>query len=115
MNRRDLLLAVAVLSAGKTLAACGGGSGGGAPTAGNQEPDAWTPAPYLFAGDTVFVFDLAQTLPANVRRGGQFRVDSSGAALPSGVSLAPSGVLSLTAAAAVGFTSGVVFAYTEPA
>jgi hypothetical protein len=58
-------------------------------------------------------FDLAATLPAGVVRGGTFGVSTSGAALPSGMSLSASGILSVGSATA-GPVVGVVFTYAEP-
>jgi hypothetical protein len=43
-----------------------------------------------------------------------FAVDKGGAALPSGVSLSPAGILSVNTATQTQI-SGVVFTYTEPA
>ena len=63
--------------------------------------------------------DLSLTLPAGVVKGGGatagtgFSVDPSGAKLPIGMSLSPSGILSL-GTAAIGSTAGVIFSYTEP-
>ena len=55
--------------------------------------------------------DLNNTLPANVRRGGVFSVDPSGAPLPDGLDLSAAGVLS---ASRIVFASGIVFRYVEP-
>jgi hypothetical protein len=60
------------------------------------------------------IFDMTMTLPAALVRGGTFDIDPSGSALPSGVTLTPAGLLSVSAAGAGGLTAGVVFAYTEP-
>lgn len=108
MDRRKFLVATALSGAG--VSACGGGSSGLAPAI------EWTvdPPPVLIAGATGVVFDLAPSLPANVRRGGRFAVTASGRPLPAGVVLAPAGILSLTGATVVGVTEGVVFAYDEP-
>jgi hypothetical protein len=59
-------------------------------------------------------FNLAATLPSNVRTGGVFQVDPSGAALPAGFTLTPSGLL-YVGSSATGGTAGVVFRYTPPA
>jgi hypothetical protein len=59
-------------------------------------------------------FDLAATLPADVRRGGIFGIDVSGAALPAGMTLTASGLL-YAGVASIGTTPGVVFQYSEPA
>jgi len=111
VKRRSLLLSAAVLAAGRTLVACGSSGGG---TAGSQS-DVWVVSAVLYAGQPSIVVDLSSTLPAGTKQGGTFGVDSSGAALPSGVSLSSDGILSLDSAASVGVTQGVVFSYTEPA
>jgi hypothetical protein len=76
---------------------------------------AWEVAPSraltLSAGAS---FDLSTTLPPGVAPGGTFQVDASGAALPPGISLLPSGLLTVSSTAA-GSTAGVVFRYTPPA
>lgn len=58
--------------------------------------------------------DLNTTLPAGVARGGTFSVDASGLPLPVGTTLSANGLLSIAAAATVGITSGIVFAYSAP-
>jgi hypothetical protein len=68
----------------------------------------------VFTSGAGATFDLATTLPSGVARGGMFAVDKGGAALPSGVSLSPAGILSVNTAMQTQI-SGVVFAYTEPA
>ena len=103
-----------MVGAGRPLVACSS-SEGGTPVADNRVQGTWVVAALLIAGDTSFVCDLAPTLPAGIIRGGRFSVDTSGAALPPGVTLSPEGILSLTGGARVGATNGVVFAYTEPA
>ena len=64
--------------------------------------------------DSVSRYDLNVTLPAAMRRGGVFSVASSGTALPSGVALAATGILSASSSAGIGSVVGVVFAYDEP-
>jgi hypothetical protein len=59
------------------------------------------------------LIDLADTLPAGTRRGGVFSVDASGAPLPDGCVLSPSGLLHIGAAASAS-ASGVVFSYAPP-
>lgn len=76
--------------------------------------EAWNPVLPVFLAGTSSTFDLAGTLPGGVIRGGVFGVSSSGAALPTGMALSPSGVLSVGSAVA-GQVTGVVFTYTEPA
>ena len=87
------------------LAGCGG----------SGEPDTWDVAPNrslsLSPGAT---FNLAATLPASVAPGGIFDVDPSGTPLPSGMTLNPSGLLTVSSSA-TGGTAGVVFRYTPPA
>ena len=77
-------------------------------------PVGWSvsPTPYFLSG-TGAVFDLSTTLPAGVKRGGLFGISPSGAALPAGMSLSPTGMLSVGNAAA-GRADGVVFTYAEP-
>jgi hypothetical protein len=64
----------------------------------------------LRPGDVV---DLAASLPATVRRGGVFEVDSAGAALPRGVTLAANGILTVGAIGCCA-ADGIVFRYTPP-
>jgi hypothetical protein len=59
-------------------------------------------------------FNLAETLPADVMRGGVFDVDPGGSPLPVGVVLLPSGLLTV-GPSATGSAAGVVFRYTPPA
>ena len=59
-------------------------------------------------------FNLADTLPASVARGGVFEIDASGAPLPAGITLVPTGQLSV-GDSATGAASGLVFRYTPPA
>lgn len=70
------------------------------------------PPPVLIAGSSSG-YDLSQTLPQGVVRGGNFSLDASSAPLPNGVTLSPAGILSASASA-TGTFSGVVFAYKEP-
>lgn len=66
-----------------------------------------------FIEGTASTFNLSSTLPAEVKKGGTFFVDTSGARLPAGMSLSESGVLSVNNPA-VGTTLDVVFGYNEP-
>jgi hypothetical protein len=66
-----------------------------------------------FAAGSGTAIDLAATLPSHVRKGGTFGVSSSGAALPVGMTLSPTGMLAV-GSAAVRQTAGVVFTYAEP-
>ena len=94
------------------LEGCGGG--GGAPAdEQNEDPFAWVVGPLYFMPKVVTTFDLRPGLPSHVVRGGTFAVSTSGAALPTGMRLSSSGVISLGSAEA-GVIDGVVFSYTEP-
>ena len=59
-------------------------------------------------------FDLSTTLPAGVRRGGIFGISAGGGRLPAGMTLSPTGYLTVGNAMA-GRTDGVIFTYAEPA
>ena len=106
------------------LSGCGGttesvaDTADGAPGAAGSTfgaPKAWDVVPThaltLSPGAT---FNLATTLPPNVAVGGVFQVDSSGAPLPAGITLAPAGVLTVSSSA-TGTVAGVVFRYIPPA
>jgi hypothetical protein len=67
---------------------------------------------WFIAGQTRTI-DLAVTLPVEALRGGDFSLASGSAALPSGFSLSPTGLLTATNPAA-GQTANIVFAYKEP-
>lgn len=90
----------------------GGTPGGGTPTVASTT---WDVVPNralaIAAGGT---FNLAATLPENAATGGIFEVDPSGAPLPDGITLSPTGLLSVSSSA-TGGTAGVVFRYTPPA
>jgi hypothetical protein len=73
----------------------------------------WDVGVLSFVAGTSGTFNLAATLPSGVVAGGTFAVDPRGAALPAGVSLSPSGVLSVGAGGASAAV-GVIFTYTEP-
>jgi hypothetical protein len=60
------------------------------------------------------IFDMTMTLPPALVRGGRFDIDLSGSPLPSGVTLTPAGLLSVSSTASGAITAGVIFAYTEP-
>lgn len=70
------------------------------------------PPPVLIAGSSSG-YDLSQTLPLGIVRGGTFSLDASSAPLPSGVTLSPAGTLSANTST-TGTFSGVIFAYKEP-
>src|SRR5437016_550028 len=76
-------------------------------------PTSWSLSIPSFVSGSGTAFDLATTLPSGVTRGGTFGVDSRGAALPSGMSLSPSGILSVGTAGA-SRAVGVLFIYSEP-
>ncbi|MGH6611071.1 MAG: hypothetical protein ACRECQ_12525 [Burkholderiaceae bacterium] len=71
---------------------------------------AWVVNPPSFAVGSGATFNLANTLPAGVARGGVFGVSSSGAPLPTGMTLTPAGILGV-GTATVGNVAGVVFTY----
>ena len=94
-----------------------------APAAAPAPTPAPTPVPVVvwdtgnslrLVADSVSRYDLNVTLPAAMRRGGVFSVASSGTALPTGVALASTGILSASSSAGIGSVVGVVFAYDEP-
>jgi len=74
---------------------------------------AWVVNPPSFAVGGGATFNLAATLPAGVARGGAFGVSSAGAKLPTGMTLTPTGILSV-GVATVGSVAGVVFTYASP-
>ena len=76
-------------------------------------PSAWVVNPPSFAVGSGTTFNLATTLPAGVARGGAFDVSTSGARLPTGMTLTPAGILSV-GTATVGSVAGVVFTYSSP-
>ena len=76
-------------------------------------PSAWVVNPPSFAVGGGGKFNLATTLPASVARGGLFDVSTSGARLPTGMTLTPAGILSV-GTATVGSVAGVVFTYSSP-
>jgi hypothetical protein len=74
---------------------------------------AWVPAvPTLIVGSSA-TFELSQTLPSGVVRGGTFGIDPAGIPLPTGMKLQSGGTLSV-GSATVGTVTGVVFTYDEP-
>ena len=76
-------------------------------------PAAWVVNPPSFAVGGGGTFNLANTLPVGVVRGGVFDVSSSGAKLPTGMTLTSAGILSV-GSASVGSVAGVVFTYASP-
>lgn len=115
VKRRTVLLLAAMLGAGKSVVACGGG-GGESSSGGTTQPPGWdVTSVSLFINDANSTFDLSATLPPGTRSGGRFAVDANGAALPPGVTLSSSGLLSLAAGATPAQAQGVIFSYTEPA
>jgi len=69
--------------------------------------------PPSFAVGSGATFNLANTLPAGVTRGGAFGVSPAGAKLATGMTLTSAGVLSV-GSATVGNVGGVVFTYSSP-
>ena len=65
------------------------------------------------AAGTGATVNLATTLPSGVVQGGTFGISSSGASLPSGMSLSSAGILAV-GSATVGDVVGVIFTYAEP-
>lgn len=124
-SRRNLLkcgLGAAI----STLAGCGGGSDASSPLGSAPAPApvpvpapppaapaAWNPnVPALLVGSNA-TFNLSNTLPSGVQRGGRFGVDPYGAALPAGMQLASAGILSV-GTASIGTVNGVIFTYETP-
>ena len=104
-----------------TLAGCGGSfeeqpvTTVRGPATFSPKPAVWEVAPnHSLALPPGATFDLAATLPRTVSGGGVFEVDPSGAPLPAGITLLPTGLLAISSAA-TGSTVGVVFRYTPPA
>jgi hypothetical protein len=117
MDRRRFLLTTALSGVGTTrLTACGGTTGSASADAVASDQTVWNivPPPVLLVSGPDVVFDLQPSLPTYVRSGGSFGVAPTGAPLPPGVQLSSAGVLSVTSAAAVGTTTGVIFVYEEP-
>jgi hypothetical protein len=94
------------------LEGCGGGGGASIDQA--QTPQVWNVGPLYFVVGSSTTWDLATGLPADARRGGTFGISQSGAPLPAGMTLAPSGILAVGSATA-GSVTGIVFTYDEPA
>ena len=133
LSRRSLFFC-SLAATQLTLAGCGGGlfskadapaspgsredsPAAAAPTTAQPSTDApaWNLWQTLaFVAGTPSAIDLNNTLPAGVATGGAFGVAASGAPLPATITLAANGVLTMSATAAVGATSGVVFTYSEP-
>ena len=84
-----------------------------APTPTPAPAPSWSVSLPTFVAGGAATFDLAQTLPNAVVRGGAFGVASGGAALPSGMNLSPNGILSVGSASA-SQAVGVLFTYSEP-
>jgi hypothetical protein len=131
-RRRALLIGLFTCTA--TLAACGGSGGDSTdqPLASGPAPSpapgpspspspapapapvgAWNVGALYFAVGSGAKMDLSATLPSGVAKGGTFGVSSSGAALPSGVTLSSAGILSIGNAGATDVV-GVIFTYQQP-
>jgi len=88
---------------------------GRTPTPSPASPQAWNVNPWTyFVASADTAFDLGPTLPSGLKRGGSFGIDPRGTALPAGMTLTPSGMLSV-GTAQISQTSGVLFTYSEPA
>jgi len=116
MKRRSFLISAIAGMAGVALLGCA--VSGGGPPAGGLSPAppravVWDPAPLLFQAGRISTFDLSATLPPGIRRGGVFGLAPNSNPLPSGLTLAPSGILSASGPP-VSFTSNVIFTYEEP-
>ena len=73
-------------------------------------PAEWTPTiPAMVVGSGTS-FDLGSTLPVGAKRGGSFSIDPTGARLPVGMNLSPTGILSV-GTASIGSVAGVIFTY----
>jgi hypothetical protein len=70
------------------------------------------PQPAFRQGDAQ-PYDLGETLPPDVLRGGRFGVSRTGAPLPGGMTLTAAGLL-FAGNAAISRTDNVVFEYAEP-
>ena len=120
VSRRSTLLYWALGACG-LAAGCGGGStadsaDGTSPatgSSGGSTAEAWRIDPVRFESGGGGSFDLATTLPASIPRGGRFGVHPDGTALPAGMQLAASGILSV-GSATVGDVTGVIFTYEWP-
>lgn len=111
-DRRRLLKQGLALAA-TSITGCGGGVDAEPAAVPAAQQETWTPyVPALIVGSGA-TFDLSGTLPTNVKRGGTFSLDTSGARLPAGMSLSPSGILAV-GAAAIGSVTGVIFTYDAP-
>lgn len=77
----------------------------------NSGLDTWQLSDISFTAGSGLTYDLSLTLPSCLANKGVFSVDPSGNALPTGMTLSSNGLLSV-GSAAVGDTTGVVFACT---
>lgn len=117
MKRRALLLGAAG-AGGTLLIGCGGSGGQSTLETGSPLPDAlsavWDPSPWMwFIAGQSRTIDLADTLPAEVLRGGLFGLASGGAPLPPRFVLSPAGLLTATDPAE-SRTANIVFTYKAP-
>ncbi len=89
----------------------GGGRSGNSPSGGSAvAPAVWNVPAIDLGQGAPSTFDLASTLPPDIARGGVFAVDVSGSALPAGVSLSSTGILSASSQVTES-VSGVIFSY----
>jgi hypothetical protein len=73
----------------------------------------WNVGPLFFLAGSVAALSLELTLPSGAVKGGTFGISTTGAALPTGMTLSQSGILSV-GSASPGKVDGVIFTYTEP-
>lgn len=112
ISRRSALK-LTLFSSAALLIGCGGG---GNSTSANPPPAGsatWDPALPLFLAGSTQSFDLTETLPSTVAKGGTFGVAANGTSLPAGMTLSPAGIITV-GGATIGQTTGVAFTYTEP-
>ena len=82
-------------------------------TSATSTPGAWNVSNISFTATSNQTFDLSKTLPECIKNKGVFSVDKSGTPLQRGMTLSPSGIMSVGSAAA-SETTGVIFVCTEP-
>ena len=108
---RRAALAFGLSGCALLLEGCGGG--GGSTEQALASPSDWNVGPLYFLVGSGATWDLAATLPSEIVQGGTFGISATGAALPNGMTMSASGILSVGRATA-GTVVGVVFTYAEP-
>jgi hypothetical protein len=108
MERREFLMTAVLSTTGSALLGCGASPSDAAPLS-----EGWSPPPLLFLAGSTGTFDLATTLPAEIRRGGSFSLAPGSSKLPPHVTLSAKGILAATAPV-LGTTLNIIFAYAEP-